>query len=243
MEGKSDGAGSDTAEEPEGSRRHDAVQEAWFLTDGGSGKGDGGGDDELDEREADAVAFWGIVVNDEDMNGVNESAEDDEEFSFADGGDAAAEEIGTEECEGDGDPVRDGYFLFDKDAQEGDDNDIECGQESCFSCGGVFQSDLLTYACGGDDDAAPEPAPKKFFLGCFFLSAAPEGNFFHGKPVSQEDDGDKGNGTGERSEGGKKHGIDKTHAAALGGKSEAPDDRCGDHGGSTPKCFHDKTLR
>ena len=78
------------------------------------------------------------MVDDQNVDGVNEGAKNDKSFTFSNSADAAAKEIRPCEGKSDGNPVKECNLLFDKNAQKGDDDDIQGSQKACFSGGGIL---------------------------------------------------------------------------------------------------------
>lgn len=124
---------------------------------------------------------------------------------------ACGEEEGADACEGDGEdgqPV--GFFAPEEEQGDGDEDDVEAGDEACVAGGGVDQPGLLEGAAKEEEEAGNEHP--------FVLRAG---------------DGGKGYGfdEGEDDEGGKQVAccvelVDASHLSgdALGDEGCAPDD-------------------
>ena len=162
-----------------------------------NGSGDGGeepADQKLDAGHFHTICLGGEIVNDQNVQGKQNCTDQDKDISFSHGEAICdAQQIKADQSHGNCDPDKRAAFLFHKKSQNGDDDNIACGKEACFSNRGILDSKLLEVRSKAQADAAGNSSQDQGFGAagvCLWGILGRIGRWLGIDLIYQKDDGD-----------------------------------------------------
>ena len=223
LQGVGDTAGEKTGEE-DGLPCSEDARKLRCFHDERKGGGNDGIDCKLQAGETDTVRRRNKAVNSQNVRGVEEGAEKQENIArlqrktFCD-----AEKIHTAGGDPNAYPAKQGSSSAKENAENGNENDVERGEKAGFTCTGLHDAHLLEIRGKGEQYAAKNTADPEIFFAVFrvhtegFASCNEVGDEHHRNECRNTYVGTYG------VEGGR---SDVVHALPLSNKGKAPDEGC-----------------
>ena len=181
-------------------------------------------DEKLDAGHFDAVHAQCEVVDDQNVDGKQDGADEDQEIAKLDGQALRnAEKIEADDGQRHAEPDEQAAPFFEEQPEERDDDDIEGRNEPRLAHGRVHDADLLKTACEAEHHTAAHAADPELALR--FRVRRPDAAGGDGvQPVEQRDAGNEEQAADKGAHAGKRVGAHIIHAYALGDEGHSPDD-------------------